>query len=76
MGVSQAVRRIFRITSGFLLILAGLVLALPGVPGPGFVLVFLGLVLLSEHFHWAKRASEWVKRKAAQAKEKALGSRG
>ena len=75
MEASQAVRRIIRIASGFLLILAGLLLSLPGVPGPGFVLVFLGLVLLSEHFHWAKRTCEWAKRKAAQAKEKALASR-
>ncbi|MEK7407432.1 MAG: PGPGW domain-containing protein [Acidobacteriota bacterium] len=66
-------RRIFRIASGFLLILVGLLLSLPGVPGPGFVLVFLGLVLLSQHFDWARRARDWARQKAAQVKEKALG---
>lgn len=69
-------RRIFRVTLGFLLLLAGFILALPGVPGPGFVLVLLGLVLLSEHFHWARRSLEWAKEKAARAKERAgLGAR-
>ncbi len=68
-------RRIVRIALGFLVLLAGLVLALPGVPGPGFVLVLFGLVLLSEHFTWARRALDWAKARAERLKQKAgLGS--
>ncbi len=51
---------------GFVLIAVGLVLAIPGVPGPGLAIVFLGLMVLSRHYHWARRATEWVKRKWAK----------
>ncbi len=51
---------------GFTLVVVGLILAIPGVPGPGLPTAFLGLVVLSEHFHWAKRITEWVKKKFAK----------
>lgn len=57
-------RKFLRITLGFLLIAVGLLLSIPGIPGPGFVVIALGLYLLSEHFHWARRMHEWVKQKA------------
>lgn len=57
------VRKHLRIALGFLLLLAGGVLALPLVPGPGIPLIVLGLVMLSDHFEWAKRCLDWVKRK-------------
>lgn len=56
-------RRIVKVILGFFLIVVGLVLSIPGVPGPGLALVVLGLVLLSKHFHWARRVLEWGKRK-------------
>jgi hypothetical protein len=43
----------------------GLILSIPLVPGPGIVVVILGLLLLSEHFDWARRLLDWAKRKAA-----------
>lgn len=43
-----------------MLIVGGL-LALPGVPGPGIPLVLLGLLLLSDHFTWARRALAWCR---------------
>lgn len=52
-----------RITVGFILIPIGLVLSVPGVPGPGLAIVFFGLVLLSDHFEWARRAVVWAKAK-------------
>ena len=55
------VRRIAKAIVGFVLILVGLVLAIPGVPGPGLAIVVLGLVVLSEQFHWARRIVEWGK---------------
>jgi len=50
-----------RICGGFLALLMGLILAIPGVPGPGIPLILLGLVVLSPRFEWAKRMLEWGK---------------
>jgi hypothetical protein len=58
-------RNILRISAGFLLLIAGLIMAIPGVPGPGIVVMILGLVILSDHFHWARRLLDWAKQKAA-----------
>lgn len=58
--------KVVRISVGFLLLIVGIVLTLPGVPGPGIAIVLLGLALLSRHFTWAERAIEWVKRKIAR----------
>jgi hypothetical protein len=48
-------RAALRIVLGLFLLLAGCVMALPLVPGPGIPLLILGLALLSDHFPWAKR---------------------
>jgi hypothetical protein len=56
-------RRHLRTCAGFLALLAGVILALPLVPGPGIPLILLGLVLLSDRFTWAKRCLGWAKRK-------------
>jgi uncharacterized protein (TIGR02611 family) len=45
---------------GVLLILAGLALSLPGVPGPGLLLVVLGLGLLALEFDRAERLLERI----------------
>jgi hypothetical protein len=55
-------RKHLRIVVGFVVLLAGLVLALPLVPGPGIPLMLLGLVMLSDHFEWARRSLDWAKR--------------
>lgn len=52
-----------KIIGGFGILAFGLVLAIPGVPGPGTPLVLLGLVLLSNHFAWARRSVAWLKQK-------------
>ncbi len=57
-------RKIATIAAGFALLAVGLILALPGVPGPGLAVMVLGLILLAEHFHWARRALDWARRKA------------
>jgi uncharacterized protein (TIGR02611 family) len=59
------IRKILRIALGFLLLAVGLILAIPGVPGPGIAVIILGLVILSGHFEWARRLLHWAKRKAA-----------
>jgi uncharacterized protein (TIGR02611 family) len=50
-----------RIFVGLAVLLVGIVLALPFVPGPGILLIIVGLVILSDHFVWAKRTLHWVK---------------
>jgi uncharacterized protein (TIGR02611 family) len=44
--------------AGFGLIILGLVLSVPGVPGPGLLVMFVGLVVLAKEFHWARRLIE------------------
>ena len=56
-------RKHLRIVFGFLALAVGALLALPLVPGPGIPIMLVGLVLLSEHFEWARRGLEWAKRK-------------
>ncbi len=51
-------KRIYRVAfavSGFLVLVAGIVLALPLVPGPGLLLVAIGLGMLALEFSWAER---------------------
>jgi uncharacterized protein (TIGR02611 family) len=45
---------------GVLVILAGLLLSLPGVPGPGILLVVLGLGILALEFDRAERLLERI----------------
>lgn len=66
------VRAILRLTAGFGLLIVGCVLALPGVPGPGIVFILLGLVLLSDHFAWARRALAWTRQELARLRRRAL----
>lgn len=57
------VKRMARWAVAIILILVGLVLALPGVPGPGLLIALIGvLVLLPE--------SRWLRRKYAGLKQR------
>jgi hypothetical protein len=53
-----------RVIGGLALLIVGLILAIPGVPGPGILTILVALVILSDHFVWARRALEWVRKKA------------
>jgi len=69
------VRRTARIFAGFVLLGVGLILAIPSVPGPGIAVITLGLIILAEHFHWARRALDWAKATAEQIRKRvAAGS--
>ena len=57
-------RRKLGIVSGFLLVSVGLILAIPGVPGPGIPVAVLGLAILSAHFSWAKRLLDWARQES------------
>jgi hypothetical protein len=59
----SALLKHLRLFAGLVFLFVGVILALPLVPGPGIPLILLGLVLLSDHFVWAKRTLDWAKRK-------------
>lgn len=66
-------KRVLRITGGAVLLVAGLLFMIPGVPGPGFVLVILGLSILAVDFVWAHRLKTHLKDQAANVVAKIRG---
>ena len=63
--------RIGVVVAGVVLILGGIVLSGPGVPGPGFVLILLGLSFLALEFDRAERLLARAIRAGDRAKERA-----
>jgi tellurite resistance protein TerC len=64
------VRRFFRILAGFTLLLVGVIMFF--TPGPGWLVVFLGLTLLAAEFVWAKRLMERMKHESSRLKDTVL----
>jgi Putative transmembrane protein (PGPGW) len=60
---SPSIRKHLRVCGGFLALFAGIIMAVPLVPGPGIPLIIVGLVLLGDHFVWAKRILNRAKQK-------------
>jgi uncharacterized protein (TIGR02611 family) len=52
-------QRIGIVILGILVVIAGIILTLPGVPGPGIVTILFGLGFLALEFDWAER---WMER--------------
>jgi tellurite resistance protein TerC len=50
-----------RTVMGFTVLLFGLILAIPGVPGPGFVFIIAGLAILATEYVWARRYLNKIK---------------
>jgi tellurite resistance protein TerC len=65
------VRRIFRVVVGFTLLLAGLVMVV--TPGPGWLVILLGLGLLAAEFVWARRLMDRIKHEGGKLKDSVLG---
>ena len=63
----EQVRRAFRIVAGFTLLLAGVVMII--TPGPGWLVIFLGLSLLAAEFIWARRLMERMKREGERVRD-------
>ena len=55
----EQVRRVFRVIAGFTLLLVGVVMLV--TPGPGWLVIFLGLGLLAAEFVWAERLMKRIK---------------
>jgi uncharacterized protein (TIGR02611 family) len=56
----EQVRRLSRIVGGFTLLLIGIVMLV--TPGPGWLVILLGLGLLAAEFVWARRLMDRLKR--------------
>lgn len=56
----EQVRRLSRIVGGFTLLLIGVVMLI--TPGPGWLVILLGLGLLAAEFVWARRLMDRIKR--------------
>jgi uncharacterized protein (TIGR02611 family) len=56
----EQVRRFTRIAAGFTLLLIGIVMLV--TPGPGWLVILLGLGLLAAEFVWARRLMDRIKR--------------
>jgi len=50
--------RVMVVIAGVLLVIAGIVLSGPGIPGPGFLLILLGVSFLALEFDRAERLLE------------------
>jgi uncharacterized protein (TIGR02611 family) len=58
------IKRVLRITAGFVLLLLGAIMMLPGITGPGFLLMLAGLGILAVDFVWAHRLRTYLKDRA------------
>ena len=63
----EQVRRVFRIVAGFTLLLAGVIMLV--TPGPGWLVIFLGLGLLAAEFVWARRLMNRIRREGDRVRE-------
>jgi sulfite exporter TauE/SafE len=62
--MKKKIKRWFEIIAGILLIILGILLSLPFIPGPGFVIIFAGIMLISPHHgkKILKRIQGWWKK--------------
>ena len=67
----EQVRRVFRVVAGFTLLLAGGVMLV--TPGPGWLVIVLGLGLLAAEFVWARRLMDRIKREGDRIKTTVFG---
>jgi uncharacterized protein (TIGR02611 family) len=66
----EQVKRFFKILGGFTLLLVGAVMIF--TPGPGWLVIFLGLTVLAAEFVWAKRLMERMKDHGTRIKDSVM----
>jgi tellurite resistance protein TerC len=64
------VRRFFKILGGFTLLLVGALMVF--TPGPGWLVIFLGLTVLAAEFVWARRLMDRMKHESNRLKDTVL----
>jgi hypothetical protein len=62
--IGRSSKRLAITIAGLVLILAGLALSVPGVPGPGFLVIIAGLAVLGTEYEWARRALDRTRERA------------
>ena len=65
MAVKSAAKRVALETLGWIMVIGGIA-AIP-LPGPGLLILFGGLALLSQQYEWAEKRVDPVKNKALHA---------
>jgi uncharacterized protein (TIGR02611 family) len=70
--IFRSAKRIVVLVLGAALVAAGLAMLV--LPGPGIVVVVLGLAVLATEFVWAERMLDVAKTQATRAKDKATSS--
>lgn len=68
--LGDATKRLLLETVGWLLVVAGVAALV--LPGPGLLLLFAGLLVLSQQYDWAERRVEPVKKRALKAAEEGV----
>src|SRR5690348_1109140 len=69
-GSYKHARRIVIFFVGMTVLLIGVIMFVPLVPGPGFLVIPIGLGILALEFEWARRALKNVKTMAANLQAK------
>jgi UPF0716 family protein affecting phage T7 exclusion len=60
--IASIVKRVTRLAASSLLILAGLALSVPGIPGPGVLVMLVGIFLLLPESRWLRKKYVHFKR--------------
>jgi uncharacterized protein (TIGR02611 family) len=66
----EQVRRFFKILGGFTLLLVGVIMVF--TPGPGWLVIFLGLTVLAAEFVWAKKLMNRMKHESTRLRDTVL----
>jgi len=69
--VTGLITKIVITVVGCVVILAGIVLSGPGIPGPGFLVIIVGLAILATEWEWADRLVTWAREKFEEATARA-----
>ena len=72
-SIGRSARKVIVLILGVAVLLAGF--ALLALPGPGMIVIIVGLVILSTEFAWAQRWLDYAVEKAAGATTKAQQSK-
>jgi hypothetical protein len=62
-------KKFVRLAIGSILIVLGIALSIPGIPGPGILIMILGLSILSTDFEFARRLMTRLRGWTARALE-------
>lgn len=72
-SIGRSARKVVVLIVGVAVLLAGI--ALLPLPGPGMLVIIVGLVILATEFSWAQRWLDYAVEKAAGATTKVQGSK-